>query len=173
MVQDVTLLKVVSVIMIMVGLSFLAENDPNNPLEEIGIPVTVDSFNIFALAQVAPQIQPITNPQEEPGDEEKYCWIDWFCPDLGFTDEIAKAIERFTISVANFFIFVANTALQIGTVVILLITNFLTIFNFASWTVFQGNFFLLFFGVALTGIIGGAVGLWVFEKVRSSIPGIG
>lgn len=173
MVEDVTLLKIVSVIVVMVGMAALAELDPNNPLDELGIPVDANDFNIFELAAQAPLIQPITQPVAADPAEERYCWFDFFCPDLGFTDEIAKAIERFAISVANFFIAIANGIITLGTVVLLLTVNFVTLFNFAGWTVFQGNFFLLFIGIGLTALLGGAVALWLFKKIQGSIPSIG
>lgn len=168
--KDSDFLRIAAVILIAVGISVMAASDPNNPTD-LGLPVTADSFNIFSLASQAPQIPLLNEPVFS--DAEQYCWLDFFCPDLGGLTDVAKAVEKIAVLITNFFFMIANGVLQVGTVITLLTVNFLTLFNFSSWVVFQGHFFLQFFAVALTAILGGAVALWIISKVTGAIPFVG
>lgn len=159
----------------MVFIAVMAQTDGNNPMTEIGIPFDVNSFNIYALGAQAPQlqlIQPI-NQTAPVNETQKVCWISWWCPDLPSLDDVARAIYSFSISFANLVFTVVNAVLWGGTVTILLIANFLNIFNFAAWGAFQSHIFLILFGVGLTSLLGGSIMLWIFAKVMGSIPFVG
>ncbi len=141
-------------------------------MAEIGIPVDIDSFNIYTLGLQAPQLPTLSVPDFDATDEEKVCWISWWCPDLP-GDAVARAITTGVIVIYNFVAFVLNAVLWGATVVVLLIVNFLVLFNFASWAVFQGDIFLVLFGIGLTVLLGGTAALWVISKVMGSIPFVG
>lgn len=158
----------------MVIVATLAQTDSNNPMPEIGIPVTADSFNIHALGSRAPQISLIEAPNVTSPESQvqKVCWIPWWCPDLP-TDQVAKAIYIFSVSFANLVLRIVNAILWGGTIVVLTIANFLMIFSFTNWAVFQGDVFLQILAIALTATLGGSVLLWIYSKVMGSIPFVG
>ncbi len=173
-IDDIAFLKVTSVILIMVVISSMAQADGNNPLSEIGIPFDADSFNIYALGEQAPQIELIT-PIDYSGprnETQKVCWIDWWCPDLPGSD-VANAIHSFAVSFTNIVFMIVNGILYGGTIVVLLILNFVIIFNFTGWGAFQGNFLLVLFGIGLTALLGGSIILWIYSKIMGSLPFVG
>lgn len=158
----------------MVIVATMAQTDTNNPMSEIGIPVDAQSFNIYTLGEKAPQIQLIIPPDfgTGPNQVQKVCWLSFWCPDLP-TDQVANAIYIFSVSFSNLVFQFVNGILYGGTIVILLIANFLTIFNFVSWGAFQGNLFLTLLAIALTALLGGSVMLWIYAKVTGAIPFVG
>ncbi len=68
---------------------------------------------------------------------------------------------------------VVNGILWGSTVIILLILNFVIIFNFVAWGAFQGNIFLTLFAIVLTSLLGGTIMLWIYTKIAGSIPFVG
>ncbi|NIS80072.1 MAG: hypothetical protein GTO14_07660 [Anaerolineales bacterium] len=170
--DDTPFLKALVVVVTMIAISALAQTDENNPLVELGIPFGIESFNIYTLGSQAPQLPIIDPPSLDAGEGEKLCWIPWWCPDLP-TDAVARAITYGVTVFYNFIAYILNAVLWGGTVIVLLILNFLTLFNFASWAVFQGHVILLTLGVILTIFLGGIVSLWIYSKVTGSIPFVG
>lgn len=167
--RDEFLLKIIAVVVIMVGMSALASTDPNNPLQEVSLPVDTNDFNIYHLANQAPQIVLLETPEFNTTAQDRYCWIEWFCPDLP-TDEIAQALHRIAVIIFNVFAMIANGILSVATVIFLLATNTATLFNFTSWAIFQTHPFLVFFSLGLTVTLGGSIIIWIVNGIRGSIP---
>lgn len=154
---------VITVVLAFVLLSFMAQVDPKNPMPEIGLPVNPDDFNVYALAGQAPQLDLLAPAIIEEGD--RYCWLSFFCPDLPWSDEIALAVHNVGISVTNFFIFIGNAIAQGVTVAVLFFTNFLAVWHFVGYPIFQANLLFQMLGAAMEAVFGGIIALWAFQQI--------
>lgn len=150
--EDATFLKVVTTILLFVLLSVTAAGDTNNPLS-LGIPISIDDFNIRTII-----------------DDLN---VHFYVPQTGNCDIGVLCLNM----VGNFLFGVGDnifSALKLALgVPLILISIFLTLFLFNTWSVFQGHYFLVAVGALLTVILLGSFVLWIIGKVTGAIPFIG
>ncbi len=143
-----------------VAMSGLAATDPNNPMPELGPPVTIDSFNPFVIAGNLPQLPTIsfTFSTTSGGSCQ---WWDIGCWAAGVFDtaiQIAITISNAVIWFVNILVIVFGTPIQMA-------INFFTIFAFPLWPVFQSSVFMLIIGAMMTVALGFSIFLWVYDKI--------
>lgn len=161
--KDIVFIKIIATILIMVGISFMASTDSNNPMPEVGLPVEPSDFNIYSLADRAPQftVEWVDQPTDDC-DPVTLCinllavWVGWAFTTLGLV-----------------LVWIGNIIIMVVFTLAFMFWNIAKIFVFITWPVFQGHIFLELLGLALTAILGGAVILWFLNHLKSLIPRIG
>lgn len=158
--KDEIAIPIIFIIAFFVAMSTLAAGDTNNPMPEVGLPVTLDSFNPFLLVDNLPHI-PNLNIRFVSGGTG-CAWWDIAC----WAVTVAEATLNIAFAIADGVIWFVNLLINVVGVPVLLFINFATIFFFPAWPVFALNgVFMLTIGYLMSIGFGLAIILWAYDKV--------
>lgn len=158
--RDDIAIPIIFIISFFVGMSALATIDPNNPMPELGPPVTLDSFNPFSIAGNLPQI-PTVSFTFSTTSGSSCAWWDVVC----WTGSVFDTTIQIAVTLANAIIWFVNVVIIVFGVPITMAINFFTIFAFPLWPVFQANVFMLTIGGLMSATFGFAIFMWIYDKV--------
>ncbi len=170
--------KLLFVIAFVLGLSFLASTDPNNPLEQAGIPISLDDLTVQSLLSDVPRIAPVILPEIDP---ENRSLLTAGIPILEGVENwfrgVVEGLTGFAYAAANVVIFAVNIVISFFWFLGKFILTLTNILRFDLWPAFQIHPVLQMFGLILTiGIVMAVVmliALILMKAIRSvPIPGV-
>jgi len=167
--------KLFFVLAFVFGISFLAVNDPNNPMPEAALPVGLDDLAVESLLTDVPRISPLTIPETDPNNRTLLTagipiveGLESFFRDLA---EGATVAVYFAI---NAIVFALNIIIAVAWLVGKLIITLATVLRFDLWPAFQVHPITQIIGLMLTiGTVGAVVILLLLMilKVVGAVAG--
>lgn len=158
--KDEIAIPIIFIVAFFIGMSVLASADPNNPMPEVGPPVTLDDLNPFILVNNLPHIPGLSIVFSSAGGT--CAWWDAVC----WATTVAEATLNIAVSIANAFIWFVNLLIIVFGIPTVMFINFLTIFFFPAWPVFALNgIFMFMVGSLMSITFGFAIILWIYDKI--------